>query len=70
MFTPINNVEILQKKRLVMIVWYLDEYTQNFITIGQVNIPIMSFIHVDNTYHMQNSMDLTLANEVVGKVNL
>jgi hypothetical protein len=27
MFTPINSKDILQNKRLIMIVWYLDEFT-------------------------------------------
>ena len=71
MYTPINNVDILQNKRLILVLWYLDEFTQTYQTIGQVNIPICGFINVGNDISQmaQQSMDLTLANEVVGKVD-
>ena len=34
LYTPINNMELLKNKRLVMIVWYMDVLTGSFTVIG------------------------------------
>ena len=43
MYTPINCLEILQSKRLILILWYIDELMKDHQVIGQVSIPMGLF---------------------------
>lgn len=70
LFTPINNLEVLKNKRLIIILWYLDEFTGGFQVVGQLNVPLFGFITAGNQTLMNSfEMDLTNANEVVGQVD-
>jgi len=41
--TPVNNLELLKNKRIVIIVWYLDEFTTGWEVAGQLNVPMFGF---------------------------
>lgn len=70
LYTPINNLEVLKNKRLIIILWYLDEFTGGFQVVGQLNVPLFGFITNGNQILMNSfEMDLTNANEVVGQVD-
>ena len=42
-YTPVNTLEALSNKRLLMIVWYADEFTKEQIVVGQANILMNEF---------------------------
>lgn len=72
LYTPVNTLELLKNKRIVIIVWYLDETTNGFEVMGQLNVPMFGFTQLtpDSSPFMNAfEMDLTNVNEVVGKVD-
>ena len=82
-YTPINQLETLKTKRMILIIWYCDEITKEQIVVGQVNIPLNTFqnpIIYKNAQqaapeHVQPFMnmfehDIVNTNNVVGKIDL
>jgi hypothetical protein len=49
-YTPVNSLDLLKDKRLIMLVWYIDETMVNQYVVGHVNVPLMNFykIHKDD----------------------
>ena len=43
-FTPVNTLETLADKRLLMIVWYADELTKEQVVVGYVNMLLNEFM--------------------------
>lgn len=50
LFTPVNSIEILRDCRLVLLVWYLDELTGQYIVVGQLNINLNNFTTHEDSY--------------------
>ena len=83
LYTPINTLEVLRNKRLIIILWYMDELTGVQKVVGQFNGPLMllatnagsSFDRNDISEQHKPSfmnvfeMNLTNANKVVGKID-
>lgn len=46
-FTPINELELLKNKRLIILVWYIDETLLSQIVVGQLNVPLMNFYQIN-----------------------
>ena len=80
MYTPINSFDILLNQRMVLIIWFIDELTGQYITVGQANITLNQFqsspaVDVNGGEEVTHSLELykvavTLANKVVGHVDL
>lgn len=72
-YTPVNTLESLQQKRILMVLWYADEFTKEQIVVAQANILMNQFIEAQGEkdfYSMNvNEVDLVFANSVVGKMN-
>lgn len=72
-YTPVNTLESLQQKRILMVLWYADEFTKEQIVVAQANILMNQFIEAQgekDLYSMNvNEVDLVFANSVVGKMN-
>ena len=43
MYTPVNQLELLKDKRLIMLLWYIDETMLSQTVVGQLNVPLMNF---------------------------
>lgn len=72
LYTPVNNIELIKNKRLVIILWYLDELTNGYQVIGQLNVPLFGFQQImpeQPPFMSAFEMDLTNSNEVVGSVD-
>jgi len=80
MYTPINSFDILLNQRMVLIIWFIDELTGQYITVGQANITLNQFqssptVNANGEEEVTHSLELykvavTLANKVVGQVDL
>jgi len=80
MYTPINSFDILLNQRMVLIIWFIDELTGQYITVGQANITLNQFqssptVNSNGEEEVTHSLELykvavTLANKVVGQVDL
>lgn len=65
-YTPINSLDLIRNQRLVVILWYLDGQSKQPQPIGQVNIKLHKVF--TEQPDEQQSMNMTLANRVVGQV--
>lgn len=68
MFTPVNSQDLLQNRRLIALLWYIDEITQTHQVIGQLNIPLNEFKFLGEK-PMGKVMNLTNVNEIVAQAN-
>lgn len=70
--TPINQVELLRNKRLIILLWYLDEFTQGYQVAGQLNVPMYSINELGGDippFMSAFELDMTNTNEVCAKVD-
>ena len=80
MYTPINSFDTLLNQRMVLIIWFIDELTGQYMTVGQANITLNQFqssttVNANGEEEVTHSLELykvavTLANKVVGQVDL